>query len=442
LSQSLQVRLGLGLLISLIVLFGVQVVVVGFSLRYMTEDFVATRLEHDIESLLAILTLSEDGRPALPDERIALTYKRPFSGHYFTILVENGGTLTSRSLWDETLPVEPVPTGSIERHYVTGPQLQPLLMESHGFVMHDYRVTIAAAENLSSLKADTTRFQWNHILITTAILAILLVVQALILRNSFKRLKRVQEDMHRWEAGELEQLDEDVPGEVRPLVTEFNHLLAVIKRRLDRSRNALGNLAHALKAPLALMQQMLESGKMDKSPSAREMQQQLDIIHHRIDTELTRARLAGKAYGQKLNISQTVGDLTDILNKLYRDRGLGIVTSIPRSLTFAADRQDMQELFGNLMDNACKHAKKRVRLHIENAPGLVFSIEDDGEGSPRHLLDALAERGVRADEVREGHGLGLSIVKDIVDSYDGTMQFGQSSELGGFKVSVQLPPKG
>ncbi|MDX8410387.1 MAG: sensor histidine kinase, partial [Mariprofundaceae bacterium] len=374
-------------------------------------------------------------------ERIALTYKRPFSGHYFAVLVENGGSLTSRSLWDETLPITPASTGSIERHYITGPQRQPLLMLSHGFVMHDYRVTIAAAENLSSLKADTTRFQWNHILITMAILAILLAIQTLILRNSFERLKRVQQDMHRWEAGELDQLDEDVPGEVHPLVAEFNHLLAVIKRRLDRSRNALGNLAHALKAPLTLMQQMLESGQMDQSSSAREMQQQLDVLHHRIDTELARARLAGKAYGQKLNIRQTVGELIDILNKLYRDRGLAIVTSIPQGLTFSADKQDMQELFGNLMDNACKHAKTRVRLHLENTPGLVFSIEDDGPGSPQHMLDALAGRGVRVDEIREGHGLGLAIVKDIVDSYDGSLQFSQSEELGGFKASVQLPPK-
>ena len=441
-SQSLQVRLGLGLLFSLIVLFGIQIVVVGFSLRYMTEGFVVTRLEHDIESLLAILRIDKGGQPSLPDERIALPYKRPFSGHYFSIVVEGGGNLTSRSLWDEFLPAKLVPTGSVERENIEGPQNQPLLMLSHGFTMRNYHLTISAAEDLSSLQADTMRFRWQHILITMAILTILLVVQALILRNSFKRLKQVQEDMHRWEAGELDQLNEDVPGEIRPLVTEFNHLLAVIKRRLDRSRNALGNLAHALKAPLALMQQMLESERMEKSPCAREMQKQLDTIHHRIDTELTRARLAGKAYGQKLNINQTVNELVDILNKLYRGRGLRIESSIPKGLTFSADRQDMQELFGNLLDNACKHAGKHVRIRIENVPGLVFDIEDDGPGSPQSMLDELAERGVRADEIREGHGLGLSIVKDIVDSYDGILQFGKSEELGGFKASVQLPPKG
>lgn len=153
-----------------------------------------------------------------------------------------------------------------------------------------------------------------------------------------------------------------------------------------------------------------------------------------------RARLAGAAPpSRRLRLDEEVLALVNVLQKVYHDKALTITTRIPPQAVFVGDREDLLELLGNLLDNACKWACQQVLVTMQEQPGLLVVVEDDSPGCPAAVLKQLAERGVRIDESTAGYGLGLAIVKDIVEQYGGDIYFGRASELGGFQVSVSLP---
>jgi signal transduction histidine kinase len=159
-----------------------------------------------------------------------------------------------------------------------------------------------------------------------------------------------------------------------------------------------------------------------------------------IDRELKRARLAGEGpSGARFLVESEVPPLMDALRQMYREKNLKLESRIPAAHSFAGDREDMLELIGNLLDNACKWARNRVRLTVETAPGLAVAIEDDGPGVSSGQLDRLIKRGVRLDESAAGHGLGLSIVNDIIRQYGGELDFDRSPDLHGLRVRVRLP---
>jgi signal transduction histidine kinase len=213
--------------------------------------------------------------------------------------------------------------------------------------------------------------------------------------------------------------------------------------RLERSRSALGNLAHALKTPLTVLVQLEDSETVRQQPQLRQqLTEQTGTIRQIIDRQLKRARLAGVSTpGLMFEPGREFEGLVTILKQIYGERGLEIELDIPPDKSFAGDREDMLELFGNLLDNACKWASSRVLVTVSDAPGLEVSVEDDGPGCPPELREQLSQRGRRLDESTAGHGLGLAIVRDIVEYYQGTMEFGQSDKLGGFRVDVALPGK-
>lgn len=234
-----------------------------------------------------------------------------------------------------------------------------------------------------------------------------------------------------------------MPQEVLPLVQKINRLLATLQHRLQRSRDAMGNLAHALKTPLTLLGQLADREENFRDPGvAAQMRGQLEKIRALTERELKRARLAGASGSrERLDLAQELRTLTDVLRQLYRERDLSIQVETGDRLEFPADREDMHELFGNLLDNACKWADSRVRLHAEPHGGAVrVRIEDDGPGRDPEELERLNRRGVRIDEDSvPGHGLGLAIAQDALQHYGGRMQLGRSTELGGLKVEVELP---
>jgi signal transduction histidine kinase len=159
-----------------------------------------------------------------------------------------------------------------------------------------------------------------------------------------------------------------------------------------------------------------------------------------LERQLGRARLAGGASpGQRTELAREVAQLVRALRTIYRDKELDIRCEIPPKTVFPGDREDLLELLGNLMDNACKWARQRVRVRAGMAADLSLVVEDDGPGCPEEMLSELARRGARVDESTAGHGLGLSIVRDVVDGYGGRLQFGRSPFLGGFQVQVSIP---
>lgn len=439
--RSLQTRLSTGLIVSLVVLFSLQWLIVSRSIRSLTEGYIESRLRHDSEGLLAALNpMSQTTSPALNQEHVDLIYNRPFSGHYYMIRTGDH-LLHSRSLWDYALPIPDVSVGETRRLYSPGPAGQHLLLLVNGFKKQDMIVIIAVAEDLSEIETNIRHFQFIYGAVSLAILAVLIIIQRVIIDMGLAPLKEVRRDITSLEKGEINHLREDVPGEIRPLIKEINHLLEMMTEQLQRSRKALGNLAHALKTPLTLLTQLSDREEIRNYPEIRHhLIEYTGTLRNLLERELRRARLAGTPRpGQQIVLETEIRYLLEALKKIYKDKALEMTYSIPPGGIFSGDREDMLELLGNLLDNACKWAQGKVALKIEKDDGISFCIEDDGPGCPAEELERLSQRGVRIDESATGHGLGLAIVRDIVEQYSGEVIFGRSEQLGGFKVCVRLP---
>ena len=438
--NSLQRRLQLSLALALVVLFGILWAVGNQSIRGLTEDFIAARLEHDAEALLAALVLGRP-HPRMRRNRVNPVYSQPFSGHYYSVLLDDGVVLNSRSSWDRPLEVEPLQPGGHRRLRVAGPAGQQLLLMVWGYRKQGSDITLAVAEDLTPLQERRNAFKRHFALLALAGLLGLLAIQRILVRWAFRSLQPVRQDIDRVAQGKQQQLSETVPAEVLPLVRALNHMLQVLSGRLERSRNALGNLAHALKGPLNLLLQYFDDRKQaDQGLQRVQARMQVLRIRQLMDRELKRARLAGKGVsGQRFDARRELPDLIGALQQVHAARSLQIEYQVDDGVPLFADREDMLELLGNLLDNACKWARSRVSCQLQQERGLVVLIEDDGAGVSKRQLARLSARGVRLDEMVEGHGLGLAIARDIVNLYGGEIRFGVSAALGGLQVRVDLP---
>lgn len=282
------------------------------------------------------------------------------------------------------------------------------------------------------------RFKWLFPFLAAGGIVLVLIVQGMVIRRTFSRLDHIRTELQRLETGGITRLNEAVPAEIHPIVAEFNHLLSLMQERLERSRNSLGNLAHALKGPLNLLVQQLDQA--EGTPGNRQARQQAERIRQLTERELKRARMAGQGNTtQRFDPREELPVLVDVLARIHHKSPRCITLDIAPEITRFGDREDMLELIGNLLDNACKWAEERVHCQISPQNDHVeIIVEDDGPGRTEQELQQMTERGVRLDESVEGHGLGLAICKDIVKLYGGNISFGQAAKLGGVKVTVLL----
>ncbi len=435
---SLERRLLTGIALSVLVIFLVLLLGGSLAVRQLNEAYVYSRLEDDMEALLGRVRIAADGQASMRERRIAPIYIQPLSGHYYQILVEGSPPMRSRSLWDEALPVQALPQGERRSSRVKGPAGQILLVQSGGFLKAEQNLTVQIAEDIAPLDAQIRRFQWLLSAVFLLVFLVLLAVQRHIVRQALRRLDEVRADVRAVGQGAREHLREQVPIEVRPLVQEFNRLLQLMSERVHRSRNALGNLTHALKAPLTLISAELQ--RQEHTPEQRRNAlEQTQRIRQLIERELRRARIAGGSLpGQQFTAGEDIPALIETVRRLHPDRSLDIETDELPQRALAVDRQDMLELLGNLLDNAGKWARRRVRLSVQADRQLVIRVEDDGPGVSAGQIHRLTERGARLDETRAGHGMGLAIVQDIVKVYAGNLNFDRSPTLGGLRVSVEL----
>jgi len=419
----------------------VLLLVGSYSLRHLVEDFVAERLEHDMDALLAALEFAEDGQPLLRESRLNPIFHQPYSGHYYKL--RSGATeLRSRSLWDADLAIPATTAAEVRRDFIHGPQQQVLLRLARTFHLQGRDVVIAVTEDFTGLAAGLRQLTLYLVVLGLVLLVALVLAQRLIVRRGLKPLEQTRRDILRLARGEIGQLQADAPLEVSPLVREINRLIELMQQRLQRSRHALGNLAHALKRPLTVLTQLAEQPSVTAQQELYgELQRQTVQIRALIERELKRARIAGAPNpGQRVVLAEEVADLVTVLKKIHRDKALDLDYRIPPTTLFPGDRDDLLELLGNLLDNACQWARSRVCLKVMEADGWQrLIIEDDGPGCPPEQLELLTRRGVRVDESRAGHGLGLAIVTDIVEQYGGRLRLGNSPRLGGFQVEVEFP---
>ncbi len=435
--RSIQAKLSTGLLLSLIVAFSALWLLVSVSVQFMAKEYIASRLEHDAEMLLNAINFN-DGVLTLDETRVDLIYNQPFSGHYY--VVESGGqSVHSRSLWDYRLNVSPVDTGQQVHLLQQGPDQQSLLTMSLGYKKHNNSLTISIAEDLGPINKNIDQFKYWFSAMAIGMLLLLVFIQALILRKSLLPLKKMHAELKLLQQGKLSKLSSEAPDELRPLINEVNHLLAVMRQRLRRSRDALSDLAHAIKKPLTVIRQVTEN---DAVPAAtREtLLQQAGDIYQISDRILKRARLAGHSHtGALFSFTDDLPALIKTLDMMYADKALQLTTKVEGDIVLPLDREDMLELLGNLLDNACKWAAHKVMLTVSVDSEIRICIEDDGPGTDMEKINELAKRGVRLDEKVQGHGFGLAITADIVNDYHGRISFECSDELGGFKVAITLP---
>ena len=441
--RSLLAPLVTGLVLSLAVVFLVQWSVIRVAVDAVMKDYVAGELAHDADELFSALSIIRGGEASLALGHFDPPFLRPHSGHYYQILIDRTTALRSPSLVDGFLAMKPVDRGQRRVDYVAGPKDQALLLCATGYELQGRPITIAVASDLKPMHAQFERLIARFTQVSVIMFALLVVLQVAIVRLTLAPLRRVQADVRRLEDGEIQQLGERVPTEVLPVVREVNRLLGLLARRLQRSRESLGNLAHALKTPLTVLTHMADDDHLRRHPVlGPQMAEQVGILRSRIDSELRRARVAGgRAPGALLDIPAEIEALAATLRKLYRDRNLDIACRVHPGIKFSGDREDLLELCGNLLDNACKWARSRVLVSVRDDHPTVLTVEDDGPGCSPEDLSRIAQRGVRLDEATEGHGLGLAIARSIASSYGAELRFGRSQELGGFEVEVRFPAR-
>jgi two-component system sensor histidine kinase PhoQ len=266
---------------------------------------------------------------------------------------------------------------------------------------------------------------------------VLLILQGVILRRSFAPLRRVAADLRRIEAGGADRLHGNYPRELEGLTENLNALLDQAAAHLSRYRDALGDLAHSLKTPLAVLRVTLDAAAAQ--PLAKELtQQQIDALNHIIEYQLKRAAASGRTHlAQPIAVGEKARQVILALQKVYADKSVECRIGIEPSLVFRGDEGDLLEILGNLADNAFKWARSRVAVRAvsDDEQGLELMVEDDGPGIDPELASRLPQRWQRADPSAPGHGLGLAIVASIASAYGGVLTI-DMSPLGGARVSA------
>jgi signal transduction histidine kinase len=440
---SLQRRLQVWLGIYITLLFLLLILISSHYLDKLLDDYAVDGLESDIEGILSAIVINQDGIQ-IRDLHFSHVYDQPLSGHYFVLRYGPGKELSSRSLWDFNLEFPDVSPGEARIKHVSGPANQNLLIWVRGFRKQNINFTLAVAEDHTDTHRQIRRYVRNFSIVSFIGLILLFLVQRLIVRKSLRSLDDVRDDLRLLAEGDRVSLSENVPAEVLPLVRETNHLLDLLTQRLERSRNSLGNLAHALKGPLSVVMQYFgNKTNMQDTVQFEQVGRQVTRIQELMDRELKRARLVGTGItSRRFNPRKEIPDLLGLLRQVHGGTCKRLSYDISPDIPVFGDREDMHELMGNLLDNACKWAKSRVTCKLYNDENQVhIVVEDDGKGLSSEQIELLMKRGVRLDESIEGHGLGLSIVKEIIKLYNGKIKFSRSGSLGGLKVHVIIPCK-
>ncbi|MCL7462654.1 sensor histidine kinase [Pseudomonas sp. NW5] len=434
--RSIQQRLGIGLA-SILLLVGL--LLLQGSLWLLDDGlrrYHAGLLEEEAQGLLAALVRGPAGLQ-LDETRLAPAFQRAYSGRYFRIDFPEG-RWRSRSLWDSDLP-QPA-TAGLQADLQAGVIDQQLLVFRGDYQRFAQRLSITVASDYTPVLDQFARIRWLTALLGGGALLLTLLLQWLSVRRALRPLEQVRTQIAELQAGRLTQLDEQVPGELSPLVGQLNHLLRHTAQTLQRSRHGLGNLGHALKTPLAVLFSLLEREELRAEPALRRaLREPLQQIEQRLARELGRARLAGEALpGAHFDCSSELPALCRTLALVHPH--VDIHWQAPAGLSIPRDREDLLELLGNLLDNACKWADSQVLCSAgRGAEGYWLAVEDDGPGiAPERRREVIA-RGQRLDEQVAGHGLGLAIVRDIAEACGGTLELEDSPALGGLCARVLLP---
>jgi signal transduction histidine kinase len=443
----------------LFVLAGVWAVLVfvagGFALTHLYRSTVFRdvddRLDGAVRALLATAEIGEDGSVTIaappPDPR----YGQVLSGRYWAVIAADGSNALlagSRSLWDGVLDL-PEPRlrrarenpGRMGFSDGVGPDGEPLRVriEAVRFEPSGLEAFVAAAVDRRDAERDVRSFalaaSWTLAVFAFALIAAVAVQ----VRWALAPLFRMRESLAQVREGARERLDEDAPREIAPLVNELNALLDHNRDVVNRARAHAGNLAHALKTPISIL--LNESGRAEGG-LADVVRKQTEAMSRQVDHHLKRASAAARAqsFAARTDVRAVVDDLARTLPRMYPDRDVTLEAACPEGLVFRGERQDLVELAGNLLDNAYKWARSRIRLEARALDGdrMELVVDDDGPGLGEKEREEVVRRGARLDESAPGSGLGLSIVDDLARAYGGGLAL-EEADLGGLRARLTLP---
>ncbi len=446
-TRALGGRLLIAQSVLLALFFSATMVALDNAYRRALERGVRERLAAQTLALMASADLDDSGHLVLPALLPDPAFNQTASGRYALVADADSNVVwRSASLLGLMLPPPSAPPLG-ERRFRDDARLggQPAFLLTIAVEWEEagvYRFTVAesqASHALQVARFRTLLFSWFG-LVALAFVAL----QALLLRHLLRPLRQVADDVRAIEVGRAAQLVGIYPAELDPLVHGLNALVRNERARLSRYRNSLGDLAHSLKTPLAVIRRVLEENDPSSRPAIAEQVQRLDEL---VEYQLQRAAAAGgTTFGAAVEVKPQVARIAATLAKVHAARGLGFDLAIDPAARFHGDAGDLLELLGNLGDNAAKHARTKVLIGAVplvgasgTRPGLRLLVADDGPGFPDVERDALLQRGMRGDSAAPGHGIGLGIVNDLVALMGGTLRLGRS-DLGGAEVVIELPP--
>jgi len=407
------------------------------------------RLQSDAYVLIAASELDDNGLLSmsflLPDTRFFAAHSTVYAQITGN---ENGQSWQSASLARTSIPFaknlasaerrwEQLRTGDGQAVYAfsLGVALQGSSAKQNIF-------TVSVATDLRDFTRRMARFQRNLWIWLGGVTALLLVVQSVILRWGLTPLTRVASELRAIEKGQRTSLGGDYPRELHALTENINTLIRNRHEHIERYRNTLGDLAHSLNTPLAVLRGISEE-QSDLNASAATLREQVENMSSIVSYQLQKAAASGSgALTAPVAIQPIAMKIVNTLNKVYAEKNVQCSVDIDAGAIFHGDAGDLMELLGNLLDNAFKWSTRRVQLHAamstqaENAT-LNLSIDDDGPGIPADMIDCVMDRGVRADPSTAGHGIGLAVVRDIVKLYNGTLLISRNP-AGGTCVAVTL----
>jgi signal transduction histidine kinase len=412
------------------------------------------RLSGVVGALVAAAEVDGEGDLSLVRRPSDPAYAQAFSGRYWQILDDHGDPpdgevlAVSRSLFDEIL-VPPdalvaqlrAEPGAVQTMDMKGPAGETLRVTGQAIQLFDRPnlVFVMAAEDRRPADRIVRNFAITSGLMFLGFAAAIAAGVFFQVRIGLAPVLRMRDSVAEVREGHAERVDGGFPAELQPLADELNAMLDHSRELVERSRTHVGNLAHALKTPIAVL---TNEARTSDGPLADLVERQTSVMAEQVEHHLRRARAAAhaKAVGARTDVAPTIDDLARTLGKINAARGLVITADIPDGLRFRGERQDLEEMVGNLMDNACKWARGTVRVSARptGERTLAIVIEDDGPGLDEAQSQAALQRGVRLDEQAPGSGLGLAIVADLAHAYDGELILSRS-ELGGLSARIDLP---
>lgn len=446
------------LIVSSAVVAIVLLVVAGYLLNGLFQQALERnfdqRLRATLDGILANVELGSDGKPHLQGSISDNRFNLPLSGWYWQIGQVDGKNvdLASGSLLEQRLEAPEATLKQRDKDGIAsfstrdseGQHLRVIEQNLKLFgSTQDYSFLVAG--NFDELSTEVFAFRQALLTVLGLLGAGLLAAILAQVRFGLKPLVDMQHSLNDIRSGKIELLHDDFPQEIQPVADELNLLVQSNFEIIDRARMQVGNLAHALKTPISVL---TNEARDSKTPLAEKVKEQLDVMRNQVNLYLDRARRAARAQtiGSATEVEPVLQSLARTLQRINRDRDLSIQVIATPNLVFRGERQDLEEMVGNIMDNACKWAKSKIIVQAALVPAsqdaarawLLISVDDDGPGIPTINRSSALKRGQRLDESKPGSGLGMSIILETASMYNGKVELADA-ELGGLRFNLQLP---